>query len=249
MRRPCRQRRADPRARSTGAAARRRCRRSAALRRAVCRRTACLVRRGSTLTHTFVTIIAYLAADRIAAVRPLVDALGNPAEAAIRAVLDRIGRIHFASVSLFKSPMDGRGILVFEFSADGPRDQLLQQLAAELGPHLAPIYAYAEGRGSEPLQQFWAARVVGVAQKPFGNPGIEFAGTPGLTVERIRRERDLAGHIALLLPSPAHGRTAAQRLLAVRAAVEHDPTWQFALQPEPLPAGADRPDLPETTAG
>lgn len=197
------------------------------------------------MSHTLITVIAFVPAARVLSLRAAIEALGNPANPKLAGALDRIGRIHFASLNVFESSDGERGILVFEFSGDGSRDELLQAIDADpdLNQALAPIFAASQDRGSASLADFWTAHVVEVDQKLFANPGLTFSGTPGLSVERIRRERDLADHIESLLPKPVPATLAAPKLETIRKALKADPQWSWALDPEPLPEG--RGDLPD----
>ena len=79
------------------------------------------------------------------------------------------------------------------------------------------------------------------ARACFSNPGVHFAGTPAMSVDRIRREAGLAGHVAMMVEAqpPAAG-TALDRLGSVRAALAADPEWKWALEPEALPAWRHR---------
>ena len=201
------------------------------------------------MRQMFATIVAFLPAERVASTRSLIDALGNPANPRMAKALDELGRVHFASLNVFEASAVDRGILVFEFSADGKADQtdeLLKALDDRLGADLAAIFAVAEDRGKAPLHAFWATHAVKVSQRPFGNPGLEFSGTPGLSVDRIRRERDLVRHIAALLPAPQPGTPATTTLAATRAVLAAEPAWRWALEPEALAQGGSGGDVPDS---
>src|SRR4051812_13851240 len=198
------------------------------------------------VSHAFVTIIADVAASDIAQLRASIDALGNPARPQIAAVLDRLGSIPFTSLNVFEASAGDRGHLVFEFSGDGDPDELLRRLADQLGAELGPIFAFASRRGSDSLLGFWRAHRVEVGQTPFTNPGVCFTGSPGLSAERIRRERDLARHLAGILDAIGPGRPALDRLEAVRDRLRADANWSWALDPEPLPQGGTLTIVPDT---
>ena len=151
------------------------------------------------MNHAFVTIIADVPVNDIAALRASIEKLGNPAIPHVAAVLDGLGVIHFSSLNVFEASAGDRGYLVFEFSGDGDADELMRLLAQKLGAELGSIFAHAKDRGDAPLLQFWRGHVVKTGQTPFTNPGVNFTGTPDLSAERIRRERDLAVHLTHLL--------------------------------------------------
>ena len=162
------------------------------------------------MSHAFVTILADVPAKDIAALRKSIEALGNPAIPRLAEALDDLAAVHFASLSVFEASAGDRGYLVFEFSGDGVVDELLEQLAHRLGADLGPIFAHAEGRGDAPLHDFWRGHVVEIGQTPFTNPGLNFTGTPGLSVARIRRERELVLHLTGVLDTIGHRQASAR---------------------------------------
>ncbi len=197
------------------------------------------------MSHAFVTIIANVPAGNVASLRASIEALGNPAIPRLAHALDDIA-IHFASLNVFEASAGDRGYLVFEFSADGIVDELLGQLGDKLGADLGPIFANAEGRGDAPLHEFWRRHVVETGQTPFTNPGVNFTGTPGLSVERIRRERDLALRLTDALDAMGPGRPVLERLEAIRKQLRHEPKWSWALEPEPSAHGGTLAIVPDT---
>jgi Dyp-type peroxidase family len=198
------------------------------------------------MSHAFVTIIADVPVKDIAELRVSIEALGNPAIPNVAAALDGLGVIHFTSLNLFEASAGDRGYLVFEFSGDGDTNELLRQLDQKVGAELGPIFAQAQGRGAAPLFEFWHDHIVETGQTPFTNPGVDFTGTPGLSVERIRRERDLALHLTDVLDAVGPGRPALERLEAVRKQLRSDAKWSWALEPGPLPKGGTLTIVPDT---
>lgn len=198
------------------------------------------------MNHAFVTIIADIPVKDIAALRASIEQLGNPAIPHVAAVLDGLGVIHFSSLNVFEASAGDRGYLVFEFSGDGDTDELLRLLAQKLGAEFGPIFAHAKDRGDAPLLAFWRGHVVKIGQTPFTNPGVNFTGTPGLSAERIRRERDLAVHLTQLLDTIGPGRPAAARLEAIRNQLRSDAKWSWALDPEPVARGGTLTIVPDT---
>ena len=198
------------------------------------------------MNHAFVTIIADVPVKDIAALRTSIEALGNPAIPDLAEVLDGLGVIHFSSLNVFEASAGDRGYLVFEFSADGDTNELLRLLDQKLGAKLGPIFAHAKGRGDAPLFEFWHEHIVEIGQTPFTNPGVNFTGTPGMSVERIRRERDLALHLTDVLDAIDPGRPALARLEAVRKQLRSDAKWSWALEPGPVPKGGTLTIVPDT---
>src|SRR5262249_19284955 len=176
------------------------------------------------------------------------EALGNPAVPKIAAALDGLAAIHFASLNVFEASAGDRGYLVFEFSGDGAADDLLDRLGDILGAQFAPIFAHADGYGDVPLREFWRDHIVETGQTPFTNPGVNFTGSPGLSVQRIRRERDLALHLTKLLDTIGPARPALQRLEAIRRQLRQDAQWSWGLDPEPVAQGGKLNIVPDTPA-
>ena len=75
------------------------------------------------------------------------------------------------------------------------------------------------------------------SQSWFGNPGVNFTGTPGFSVKRIHRERDLAAHVTRSLPPPQAHASALNTLESVRRAIRNEPEWEWALEAEPIAQG------------
>jgi deferrochelatase/peroxidase EfeB len=200
------------------------------------------------LSHALVTIIAAVPSKDIASLRTSIAALGNPAIARLAAALGGLNVIHFASLNVFEASAGGRGHLVFEFSGDGSAEELLRLLDQQLGADLGPVFAHAEDRGAAPLLDFWRSHIVETGQTLLANPGLGFAGTPGLSVERIRRERGLALHLADLLHRLALRGPALERVETIRKQLRADAKWSWALAPEPVAEGGTLEELPETLA-
>jgi deferrochelatase/peroxidase EfeB len=201
------------------------------------------------VSHALVTIISKIPHERFATARTLAESLGNPASPQVHAALEAVGAgsddigIHFASLTVFPATAGG-GHLVFEFSGDGRQDALLRALATHLAPHVTDLFAMAVDRGSASLEHYWAAHVVSVGHGLSDNPGVLFAGTPGLSVKRIRDERALRHHLELLIQNVAvHGATLAE-VAAIRAQLRDDAQWHWALAAEDADAlNSERPSL------
>ena len=190
------------------------------------------------MSHALVTIISRIPEERVDAARRLVDALGNPASAPVQAAFEAVGAengelgIHFSSATLFPATAGG-GHLVFEFSGDGNDEALIRSLAIHVGPYIGPAFDMAADRGSEPLDRYWASHRVTAGQRFFDNPGVLFAGTPGLSVTRIRAERDLRARLTVPVEEQANSYDSALALLeTVRSQLHDDPNFRWALQPE-----------------
>ena len=194
------------------------------------------------MSHTLVTIICPVAQDHVERARGLIEVLGNPATEQVHAVFEAVAAepdglaIHFASLTVFPAT-GGGGHLLFEFSADGPRDSLITALAKHLGPLVRDAYALATDRGSTPLASYWTSHIVEVGHGFFDNSGVVFAGTPGLSVRRIRQEFALRQHLKTLVEEDAEQFTSALDVLArVRRALEQNPAFAWALETDDVAA-------------
>jgi deferrochelatase/peroxidase EfeB len=194
------------------------------------------------VSHTLVTIICPVAQDNVERARALIEALGNPAVERVHTAFEAVAHepgdlaIHFASLTVFPATAGG-GHLLFEFSADGPRDSLIAALATHLGPLVQDAYALAADRGSAPLAGYWTSHIVEVGQGFFDNAGVVFAGTPGLSVRRIRQELALREHLKTLVEETPEPFTSALAVLdGVRRALEKNPAFSWALEADDVAA-------------
>jgi deferrochelatase/peroxidase EfeB len=193
------------------------------------------------MSHALVTIIAPLHLDRVADAEAAIDILGNPAREDIRAALDRLedgeNGTHFASLHAIRSQDGKRAYLAFEFSADSSEDEALARIDRQVGEHLRPVFMHARDwkEGGELLPYLRRHRVV-LGNGLSSNPGIAFAGTPGLTVGRIRREAKLGAFLAALLSGQAAEMDALARVDDVRKHLEGRKEFRHALVPgTPVP--------------
>jgi deferrochelatase/peroxidase EfeB len=196
------------------------------------------------VSHAFVTVVAAIPAGRIAAARALIESASVTEP--LTAALTDMQTIHFASLNVFEASDGVHGHLVLEFSGDGASDDLLEKLDQRVSPKVDPVFADAIDRGSQPLLAYWKSHVVTASQSWFGNPGVNFTGTPGFSVKRIQRERDLAAHVTRSLPPPQADASALNTLESVRRAIRNEPEWEWALEAEPIAQGGTLATLPLT---
>ncbi len=196
------------------------------------------------MNHALVTIIASIDAPALAALPAEISALGNPAQPAIRARLDtRDGDAgtHFMSLHAIPAGAGSGGHLVLEFSADGDEDAALARVASALAAELENIFCRAaDWRPGGKLLAYLRAHRVRVGYGLFSHPGIAYSGTPGMSVGRIVKERDLAAHLTALLAAQPGGLRAIDRLAAVRAALRGT-AFAWALEPPEAPAPSQPP--------
>src|SRR5271166_3292365 len=168
------------------------------------------------MTHAFATVVVPFPTSRTAAVEACLNSFSNPAGPAIAGPLDEAEFVHFVSMTVVRG--DPLAHLVLEMSADGTVETALNRLASTLSQPLdALIETTGVQRGEGSLRDFLLKRHVPVGQGWFSNPGVNHDGTPGMTVERIRKEAGLAAAVALLVDRLPPTPSALTTLNAVRA--------------------------------
>ena len=200
------------------------------------------------MSNALVTVIAPLALDRVKDAEAAIDKLGNPASAPIKAALDALDDeehgTHFASLHGIRSQDGKRGYIVFEFSADGADDEELAAIARKIGAHLKPVFELAsDWTDTGDLLDYLRRHCVTVGCGWFSNPGVVFAGTPGLTVGRVRREAALAPYVAALVAETPADMHALDRVDFVRESLTREPNYRFALEPATAAPPFNEPPL------
>lgn len=193
------------------------------------------------MTQSFVTVAIPFPANNRPAVIRLLQSLGNPLEKKVnepdvKLLLDDTAIIHFISITALPAAENETTThLVIEVTADGEAGPALRTLSAVLGATLLDIFRVAEVElGGRPLAKFLAKRRIKVGLGWFSEPGLNFGGTPGMSVVRIRQEADLAARIAGLLEVLPRSGSALAALESVRAAL-WDKAEKWAFVPEPAP--------------
>jgi deferrochelatase/peroxidase EfeB len=193
------------------------------------------------MSHALVTIAAPIAMELVSPATAAIAVLENPAHQSIRQELDRLegdDGTHFMSMHAIPSGDGSRGHLILEFSADGSEDEALARITAAIGPVLENIFKLAtDWRPGTLLLGYLSEHRVHVGHGYFSNPGIAFAGTPGMSVGRIRKEYLLANRIARILDEQGADIRAIDRLADVRARLRSEPDHAWALESPvaPLP--------------
>jgi deferrochelatase/peroxidase EfeB len=192
------------------------------------------------MSHALVTIVAGVSGNDIRTLREKIEALGNPAGGAIKKALDDTGVIHFASLHALKAASGPDGHLILEFSGDGEESALLDQFGkGDLETLLTPIFEHADGfMTAGNLAEFLKSKAHALKQGYFSTVGLGFAGAPGMSVARIRKERDLVHHVGGMLPgqyNPKSPSSALAILTDIRRRIREDKQWEWALTAEPTP--------------
>jgi deferrochelatase/peroxidase EfeB len=189
--------------------------------------------------HAMVTVIAPLPLEHLADAEAELDRHGNPTGDLARelAVLDRDGEsgTHFLSCHAFASTDGKSAWLLLEFSADGTSDRAIDRITATetLADAFRRLFVMAgDWKDGADIAAYLKSHVVTTGWGYRDNPGLPFAGTPGMTVGRILAERDLAQRVSELVGAQRDSAASALAQLAqVRAALRAEPEFAAALQP------------------
>ena len=195
--------------------------------------------------QSLVTIVAPIRREDVTELNALIDGLGNPAEDSVRSALDITdadGRgTHFMSLHAIAGEGREDAHLVLEFTADGTERRAIERILAAIGGRLEPIFAKAcDWRRGTRLIDYLESHKIGVGQGLFANVGLCFAGTPGMTVGRIRDEAALAGFVGPLVDNLKPDMRPIDRLAEIRRRVEAELKFRWALVPPPAPNRAER---------
>lgn len=191
--------------------------------------------------HSMVSIVAEIPIGEVEEIRDLIgDTLHNPAsEEFAKSIdpnaLDADGDdpfLHFMSLHAIAGSAGTTGYLIFEFSADGEADAAIGKIADRTGHLFVEIFSRAKGfQKGDDIAAFWRKSSIRNGVGIGDDPGIIFAGTPGLSVRDIRREKRLADRVAELLSSQGN-LSPLERLEDVRSKLNRD-EWEFAFTPPP----------------
>ena len=201
--------------------------------------------------HALVTSAISFDSGRSDAVEALLQKFNNPAASLLAERLDALGIVHFLSITVVRptqgpplASSEGPAHLIVELSADGAEASVLAALCDAVGDSLSALLATAGIQVQESgLSEFLLTRCVRVGQSWFSTPGLVYDGTPGMTVQRIRREADLAAYATGLLKGPTTAPSALARLEEVRSAIWNEGDWKWAFVAEPAPILSPVPSI------
>ncbi|MEQ1784104.1 MAG: hypothetical protein ABMA14_22330, partial [Hyphomonadaceae bacterium] len=162
-----------------------------------------------------------------------IEKLGNPAHPAISEALKATRRIHFAHMSAIAGDVDARGrkitpaYVLVELTADGDVESAIDALVAEAGAHLMRVFTLATGvTTNDALRALLKRSVRGLVSGrllpwPSTASGLDFPGTPDLSILQIEKDRETAIEAARHLDAHIAGRAgrgglASPALAAVR---------------------------------
>lgn len=146
------------------------------------------------MTQSLVTSAIPFDRKNARAVNQLLDQLRPKlfdAENELRKVLD--GRpIHFMSITVVRGDPGEPTYLVFELSGDGTPDEVFATVGDALQTTIAGIFRTADIETRGTVTDALKAHRIKTGSGLFDTPGLDFCGTPGMSVDRITGEYGLA---------------------------------------------------------
>ncbi|MGR4869096.1 Dyp-type peroxidase [Variovorax sp. LARHSF232] len=195
------------------------------------------------MKQAFITILIPFESALTAAVEACIDAkLGNPPNAAVRRALGKRGIVHFMSLLVVPGPASHPAHLLLEASADGTRDEAIGAIAADLRAPMLAVLGSAQLPAPPSLEELLRGHARSIGQAWWETLGLEFAGTPGMSVRRIRMEDALARRLAAILQGLPHALAPYARLEVARNRLWREGHFKWAFEPESADCLEGAPD-------
>ncbi len=189
-----------------------------------------------------------------------IDVFGNPASTSIAKALDNTQLVHFAHISAIAGDRSDAGKqtgpswLIIELSVDGPPDTAIDAFVDAFGDPLLNLFVLATsvrtGADLKALLRKCVRRLV--AGRVLGSDttasGVNFAGTPELSVPRIKRDAEVADAARIHLDQHlkhhlASGSQASAAMEWVRARMQEGEFRKDLVRPASIiPAASRRAD-------
>jgi Dyp-type peroxidase family len=196
------------------------------------------------MDHAFITItIPFDVKPDV--VNDALKKLGNPAHPDIAARLKKTGVVHFMSLTVLEADVGEPSHLMLEATCDGSQDSAIDAIAEALEEELHDIFEVARIFPDAQLRDVLRGHSRTLGQSLWSTTGLPFAGTPGMSVQRILREQCLAERITRILAGlPSQG-PAIERLEQVRDKIWAwgDMKWAFVPEAAPCLGGAPESGL------
>jgi deferrochelatase/peroxidase EfeB len=194
--------------------------------------------------HTFITVAIPFASERVQGVNESLKALGNPARDDIATALGNTEFLHFMSITVTHPEPASRAYLILEASADGSTRAACARLAQTIGTWIVAVLQAAGLKIPRKLDAYLEKHRLNVGAGWFSTCGVLFTGTPGMSVQRIKREEKLALRIGEWLEHNRDAEPALQKLNRVRDTIFEIPELKWAFIAEPIPLLGQTPALP-----
>ena len=189
---------------------------------------------------SMITIVAPIRRGDVDAVNAKIDSLGNPCCTPVAEALDRLGAdghgTHFLSLHAIVSAGGGDAHIVFEITADGDAKAAIGRIDAAIGADLLPIFSAArDWRKNVGLAAYLDSHRIQEGSGYSDPPGLCFAGTPHMSVKRIRDEAALSAFVSSIVDDGGCDVRPIDRLDQARRAVAASDEFKWALTPPPPP--------------
>ncbi|WP_152535579.1 hypothetical protein [Bradyrhizobium sp. Ai1a-2] len=169
----------------------------------------------------------------------------NGGKSILRAGLDDTQIIHFLSITVVRGD-DARSIgvqgeyrqpensfIIIEASVDGGTDRAIDAIAAAMRTELEKMLTEAKVP-YKGVSELLRKHHHDVGQGWFSTPGLNYDGTPGMTVQRIKQEAALAEQIEDMLQNRPRGSNALSVIEKVRSKLwDTGEKWAFVEEPAP----------------
>lgn len=194
------------------------------------------------MSVAFLTVTIPFEASKAPAVDAALGALGNPARPDVRDALIATGVVHFMSLDVVPGDARTHAHLLLEATVDGSEDGAIDAIAAAIGGEIDTVLDAAGARNGKSLSDLLRGHSRSLGSSWWSTVGLPFAGTPHMSVARIRAEAELATRVAAIVEAPPPGGSAFQRLERVRDILWRQGDWKWAFVPEPAAILAGAPD-------
>jgi len=197
------------------------------------------------MSHSLITFTIPFDDARADEVENFLASLGNPANVAIRDNLDATNLVHFMSMNVVRGDAHTHAHLLIELSVDYSAAEALERIEAAVGAQLRELLNIAGvARDSGPLRKFLARYQRDTGQGWFSAAtGLDYDGTPEMSVGRIKREAVLARRASVILDAAPGPGSALQKLAHVRRTLWENEADKWAFIPEPAPFLAGNPTI------
>ncbi len=190
------------------------------------------------MNHEFLSLIVPVKQEYVGKINAALDKLGNPARKEIVGALRGSG-VHFVSMTVVEDQSEcKKAFIVLEASIDESEKGSISIISGCLDIELREILR--EGGidlKSNQLASFLSRHRQEVKQSLSSKIGLNFTGTPGMTVERIHKEESLSQACRTILESSSfnHNDPFLEQLKVVRTRVADNAKLKSQLDAEPSP--------------
>ncbi|KWV48359.1 hypothetical protein AS026_01350 [Rhizobium altiplani] len=121
--------------------------------------------------------------------------------------------VHFMSITVVRGDMAEPTYLVFEMSVDGEPQHAFDTVGIKLGSFVSEILSVAGIKTAGTIGRLLASHHIRTGQGLFDIPGLDFCGTPGMSVARVKREYALARELRTYFDSNSPAGAALETVL------------------------------------